>query len=158
MRYQVLAATLACIVAAAPTAATAGVQLSNDLGRCDGSEIAVLALVTGIAKSAGTMRVQSYRATEDAWLEKGRWLKRIEAPARAGSMKFCMPFDEAGTYAIAIRHDVNGNGETDITKDGGGMSNNPSISIFNLGKPDHDEVAVNVDGIERLRIKMRYLW
>ena len=158
MRHRTLACILACATAAIASPAVAGVKLSNDLGRCDGGEPAVLALVTGIAKSSGTMRVQSYRATEETWLEKGRWLKRIEAPARAGTMKFCMPFDDAGTYAIAIRHDVNGNGETDITKDGGGMSNNPSISIFNLGKPDHDEVAVSVDGIERLQIKMRYLW
>lgn len=104
------------------------------------------------------MRVQSYRATERDWLEKGRWLKRIEAPASGRSMTFCLPFASPGTYALAIRHDVNGNGETDITKDGGGMSRNPSISIFNLGKPDHDKVAVKVDDLERVTIKMNYMW
>lgn len=104
------------------------------------------------------MRVQSYRATERDWLEKGRWLKRIEAPASGRSMTFCLPFAGPGNYALAIRHDVNANGETDITKDGGGMSRNPSISIFNLGKPDYDEVAVRVDGLERMTIRMKYMW
>ena len=42
------------------------------------------------------MRVQLYRATKADWLEKGRWLNRIEAPARAGSMTFCMPVPAAG--------------------------------------------------------------
>ena len=38
------------------------------------------------------------------------------------------------------------------------MSRNPSISIFNLGKPDYDEVAVKVDGLERMTIRMKYMW
>ena len=34
----------------------------------------------------GTLRVQLYRATEEDWLETGRWLNRIEVPARADSV------------------------------------------------------------------------
>ncbi|HCB79650.1 MAG TPA: hypothetical protein DEP68_12890, partial [Erythrobacter sp.] len=62
---------------------------------------------------------------------------RMEAPAKAGTMTFCMPVPKPGVYGIAVRHDVNGNGSTDIFKDGGAMSNNPSINIFNLGKPSY---------------------
>jgi uncharacterized protein (DUF2141 family) len=103
------------------------------------------------------MRVQLYRATKQDWLEKGRWIHRIEAPARAGSMSFCMPVPASGSYGIGIRHDVNNNGETDLTQDGGGMSNNPSINLFNLGKPSYDKVAFQVNGVRSITINMRYL-
>lgn len=137
--------------------ALAGSKIANDLSLCDGSEPAILASVVGLKSSTGRVRVQSYHATEHDWLEKGRWLKRIDVPASGRAMRICLPFDRPGTYAVAIRHDVNGNGETDFTRDGGGMSRNPSISIFNLGRPDHDEVAVQVDGLERMTIEMRYM-
>jgi uncharacterized protein (DUF2141 family) len=79
-------------------------------------------------------------------------------PARAGSMTFCVPMPASGVYGIAVRHDVNGNGETDITTDGGGMSNNPSINIFNLGKPSYTKVGVPVsDGVKSIRILMKYM-
>ncbi|MCU0948923.1 MAG: DUF2141 domain-containing protein, partial [Porphyrobacter sp.] len=51
-----------------------------------------------------------------------------------------------------------GNGKTDISKDGGGMSNNPSINIFNLGKPKYTKVGVAVgDEVKSIRIQMKYL-
>ena len=56
-----------------------------------------------------------------------------------------------------MRHDKNGNGKTDISSDGGGMSNNPSINIFNLGKPSYKKVGFDVgDKIEKISIRMRY--
>ena len=104
------------------------------------------------------MRVQLYRATKQDWLETGRWLNRIELPARAGTMSFCMPAPATGTYGIAIRHDVNGNGETDLTQDGGGMSNNPSINIFNLGKPSYRKAAFSLgQEVKAITIRMRYM-
>ena len=68
-----------------------------------------------------------------------------------------MPAPQAGSYAIAIRHDVNGNGETDLTQDGGGVSNNPSFNVFNLGKPSYDKAAVQVTGVRSITITMRYM-
>jgi uncharacterized protein (DUF2141 family) len=116
----------------------------------------MLVTVRGIKAPEGTMRVQSYRATKADWLVKGRWLKRIEQSASADTMRFCLPVDPPGTYAVAIRHDVNGNGKTDIFKDGGGMSNNPSVSVFNLGRPSYKKVGVRVDGVVPVAIRMRY--
>ncbi|MEL7518022.1 MAG: DUF2141 domain-containing protein, partial [Pseudomonadota bacterium] len=59
--------------------------------------------------------------------------------------------------AIAARHDANGNGKTDISQDGGAMSNNPSISIFNLGKPGIDKTRFTVNsGVKRMSITMLY--
>ncbi|MDG5747989.1 DUF2141 domain-containing protein [Qipengyuania sp. XHP0207] len=142
----------------APAQAQYRQKISNNPAACAaGAGPAVRVTVTGIKESTGTMRVQSYRGTAQDWLEKGRWINRIEAPARAGSMTFCMPVPAPGTYGIAVRHDINGNGKTDIFADGGAMSNNPSLNIFNLGKPSYKKVAFQVGtGVEAITIQMRY--
>ncbi len=143
----------------APALAQYRQMIGNDMSKCgaDGGP-AVMVTVDGIKSSTGKVRVQSYRATASEWLEKGRWLNRIEAPARAGTMRFCMPVPAAGSYGIAVRHDANGNGETDLTKDGGAMSNNPSINIFNLGKPNFRKTAISVGSdVKAIRIQMRYM-
>jgi len=144
---------------AAPAIAQSRQEISNDPARCRaGAGPAVQITVTDVRSSTGTMRVQLYRGTQQDWLASGRWIYRIEAPARAGRMTFCMPVPQPGTYAIAVRHDVNGNGGTDLTRDGGGMSNNPSINIFNLGKPSYRKTAFEVgDSVKQMTIRMRYL-
>jgi uncharacterized protein (DUF2141 family) len=161
LRSAALAVLLAAPIAlgvAAPAMAQYKQEIGNDMGRCDGSHPAVRLTVTGISASSGSIRVQSYRGTAAEWLAKGRWLHRIQVPARRGTMTFCVPVAGPGTYAIAVRHDVNGNGETDIMTDGGGMSNNPSISIFNLGKPSVRQTAITVgDGVKAIQINMRYM-
>ena len=58
---------------------------------------------------------------------------------------------------LAVRHDVNGNGKTDLTQDGGGVSNNPAINVFNLGKPSYDKAAFQVNGVRSITINMRYM-
>ena len=132
--------------------------IPNDMRKCSGSGPAVRITVSDVKASSGMMRVQLYRGTAADWLESGRWINRIQVPARAGTMSFCMPVPQAGTYGIAIRHDVNGNGKTDITQDGGGMSNNPSINIFNLGKPSYRKTAFAVGNeVKAMSIRMRYL-
>ncbi len=73
-------------------------------------------------------------------------------------MTVCMPVPQAGSFGIGVRHDVNGNGETDLTQDGGGASNNPSVSIFNLGKPSVDKAAFAVGNeVKPITIRMRYM-
>lgn len=155
-----IVATLGVLgLTAAPALAQYKQELHNDMRRCAaGSGPAVMVTVDGVEKGAGNVRVQAYRATPDDWLQKGRWLSRIQLPARAGSMTFCMPVPGPGSYAIAVRHDVNGNGETDISTDGGAMSNNPSINIFNLGRPSVSKTAFRVgDGVKSIRVQMKYL-
>jgi len=150
-------AGLGLAVLATPAQAQYREAISNDPARCRGDGPAVNVTVTGIKSSTGRMRVQLYRGTKADWLEKGRWIHRIEAPARQGSMTFCMPVPDTGSFGIAVRHDVNGNGETDLTQDGGGISNNPSINVFNLGKPSYDKAAFQVSGVRSITINMRYL-
>ena len=149
---------LAGLATSGPAAAQYRQKIANDAAKCaPGGGPAVRIAVHGIKESRGTIRVQSYRGTKEDWLEKGRWIYRMEAPAKAGTMTFCMPLPAPGTYAIAVRHDINGNGETDIFADGGAMSNNPSINIFNLGKPSYKKTAFRVGtGVEAIGIAMRY--
>ena len=157
-RTGLLALGTVGLLAAAPAHAQYRQKISNDLNKCaGGSGPAVMVTVDGVSASKGRIRVQSYNGTAADWLKKGRWLNRVEAPARAGTMTFCLPVPGPGTYAIAVRHDLNGNGDTDLTEDGGGMSNNPSINIFNLGKPSYKKTAFEVgNGVKSIRIQMRY--
>jgi uncharacterized protein (DUF2141 family) len=76
----------------------------------------------------------------------------------AGAMSFCMPVPEPGSYAIAVRHDVNDNDDTDLTQDGGGASNNPSFNIFNLGKPSYRNVGFSLgQEVKPIGIRLHYL-
>ncbi len=134
-------------------------ELRNDMSLCRADKgPALLVTVDGIKATSGSIRVQSYRATSAEWLQSGRWISRIEVPARAGTMTFCVPLPASGTYGIAVRHDVNGNGKTDISSDGGAMSNNPPINLFNLGKPSYTKVGVPVGNeVKSIRVQMRYM-
>ena len=149
---------VAGMASSAPAVAQYRQEVRNDMSQCAGSGPAVMVTVDGVKVSSGTMRVQTYRGTSADWLKKGRWLNRIEAPARRGTMTFCLPVPGPGTYAVAIRHDVNNNGKTDLTQDGGGMSNNPGINIFNLGKPSYSKTAFPVGNqVKSIRIQMKYM-
>ena len=152
---------VAAILAAVPALAHSEV-IANNLDRCSESAKgpALLVDVRGFAAATGKVRVQTYPATKNAWLAKGAWLNRIDTVVRPsnGGMRFCMPVPEPGRYAIAVRHDRDGDGKTSISRDGGGFSNNPSISIFNLGKPSVDKAAVKVGpGVTRVTIKLQYM-
>lgn len=160
-RRRAAVMAVAGLVAAAVVPASAAQQreIANDLETCrSGQGPALLVTVNGIKASSGKIRVQTYRATREDWMEKGKWINRIEMAAKAGTMTFCLPMSDSGTYGVAVRHDVNGNGKTDITQDGGGISNNPSINIFNLGKPSYTKVGVAVGrDVKSISIQMKYM-
>ena len=152
------ALALSALTLASPAEAQYREKIAHDPGKCAvGKGPAVMVAITGVKESKGRIRIQSYRATKQDWLEKGRWIYRMEAPAKAGTMRFCMPLPKAGHYGIAVRHDLDGDGETDIFGDGGAMSNDPSINLFNLGKPSYKKVGFDVgSGVENISIRMRY--
>ena len=139
--------------------AQAGSVITNDMTKCGaGKGPAIQVNVRGIKSTSGKIRVQSYPATSSAWLAKGRWLHRIEARASAGALNFCVPLSASGKYAIAVRHDKNSNGKTDISADGGGFSNNPSINVLNLGKPAVGKVAFSAGpGVTTITVNMKYM-
>lgn len=160
--------TLATLLAAAGSVvglvagSAAYAQYNNEVphnpASCESGGPKIRVNVTGIKESRGKMRVQAYYGTKGDWLEKGRWLTRVEAPARAGTMTFCLPVPREGTYGVAVRHDLNGNGKTDLREDGGAMSNNPSINIFNLGRPSYKKTAFSAgSGITTISVRMKYM-
>ena len=153
-----IALSTTILLTAAPAFA-GGREISNDMRRCQpGKGPAVKVEIQGLKEATGKVRVQSYRGTKDEWLKSGAWLSRIEVPVSATNMTFCLPFSQTGEYAIAVRHDLNGNGKTDITSDGGGMSNNPSISIFNLGKPSYQKTKFALGNeVKTISITMKYM-
>jgi uncharacterized protein (DUF2141 family) len=128
------------IVAAAPVSAQP--VLGPHAAACRGNQGAVLVTVDGFRQRTGNVRVQLYRA-DSSFLERGRWLQRVDLPVtRAGAMRVCVPVEQPGSYAIAVRHDMDGNGSSGWN-DGGGFSRNPSISLTNL-RPRASAVAINV--------------
>lgn len=150
---------LTALAAAMPAGAQYRQTISNDIGKCtSASGPGLLVTVDGVKETRGKVRVQTYRATSAEWLQKGKWLSRIEVPAKAGTMTFCLPVPGPGTYGVAVRHDLNQNGKTDLSEDGGAMSNNPSINIFNLGRPSYTKVGVPVGStVKSIRIQMKYM-
>ena len=159
LKFAASLALSATLLVVPVSSATAGQTISNNLNKCrPGNGPAVLVNLHGIKEASGNIRVQSYRGTREEWLKKGAWLTRIEVPAQRGRMMFCMPVPKSGTYAIAVRHDVNGNGKTDLSTDGGGMSNDPSINIFNMGKPSYKKTAFSVgEEVKSISIQMKYM-
>ena len=133
-------------------------QITHNPARCAaGAESALLVSVSGVKNADGTIRIQSYRGTRADWLRKGKWIYRIEVPARAGTMTLCMPVPGPGEYGIAVRHDTNGNGKTDLDVDGGAMSNDPYIGVFNLGKPGYRQTRVRVGNqVKAISMAMKY--
>ena len=110
--------------------------------------------VRGLRASTGGIRVQLY--DQAGFLEKGRWLTRIELPGSGRrSVEMCVPVPRPGTYGIAVRHDANANGKSD-SGDGGAFSRDPKLSILRL-KPAFNQVAVPVGpGITRIAVTMNY--
>lgn len=154
---RIVAATIA-VGLAVPAGAQFRNEVPHSVAPCQGNGPAVWIQVSGIDGSNGTLRIQLYPGTSADWLERGRWINRISVPARSGSMQICMPVPRPGSYAIAIRHDKNNNGRTDIRSDGGGMSNNPRINVLNLGKPGIDKTRFSIGReVLPMSIRVRYL-
>jgi len=144
-----------------------GTVISNDISKCSANNgPAVLVTVRGVRANKGKrldgkVRVQAYHGVKADWLERGRWINRIESLPSGGDMKFCLPVPKSGEYGVAVRHDINGNGKTDLSGDGGGFSNNPKLSVFRLvlGKSavPIKKAKFNIGaGVKEIVIDMRY--
>ncbi|MEC8179165.1 MAG: DUF2141 domain-containing protein [Pseudomonadota bacterium] len=86
-------------------------------------------------------------------------MTRLETKPRKGTMTVCVPVDNAGDYALTVHHDVNDNRKSDLSVDGGGISNNPEVKTL-LGiplPPSLSSARFTVgSGVTNLRIDMRY--
>ena len=153
---KVMLSIAAAGVALAAYPAAAEAALGPDAASCrDGANNpAVLVNVTGFKARAGRVRVQIYNASN--FLVKGQRIRRVDLPVSGASMPICVALPKAGTYAIAVRHDADGDNQRRDWNDGGGFSRNPKISLMNL-KPKFSDVAVPVgNGVRPVTVILNY--
>ena len=154
LKQMSLVAVAALALSAQPTAAQAA--LGPDAASCrEGSkQPAVLVNVNGFKSRTGRVRVQIY--DKSTFLVKGKRVRRVDLPVVASSMPICVALPGPGSYAVAVRHDVNGNNKSSDWNDGGGFSRNPKISLMDL-KPTYNEVAVPVgNGVRPINVILNY--
>ena len=153
------------LFAAGLVAATMAVPASATLGphaaRCDNGQPSVVVNVTGFRARTGNLRVQIWTANPNSYLQKRQWLTRVDLPVtRSGDMAVCMPVPNSGNYVVSIRHDVNGNGDSDRS-DGAGFSGNPSFSVMDMAlrrRPSLQRVSFAVGSAPaRQRVVLNYL-
>jgi uncharacterized protein (DUF2141 family) len=144
---------------AAPVGVARATVLGPDAAACTAGsgQSAVLVRVTGFKERTGDLRVQVYGDDPDDFLAKGQKLRRIDLPVTpAGPMDVCVALPKAGNYAVAVRHDVDGNGKSS-RNDGGGFSRNPDLSLFSL-KPKYKDVVISVGHAPRsISIVLNYV-
>jgi uncharacterized protein (DUF2141 family) len=147
----------AVLLAGAPLAA-APVPVGPDAASCraDADGPAILVVVHGFRRQSGTIRVQLHGDNGKTWLKTKAWMRRIELPVSAPVMPVCIKVPQPGRYAIAIRHDMDG--DRKMTKsDGGGYSNNPSLGITKL-QARYNEASFTVgNGVKQVDVVMNYL-
>ena len=139
-------------------AASAQAALGPDAAACSpgSNRPAVLVSINGFKNRVGRLRVQVYGSNPSEFLAKGKKLRRIDLPVSgSGPMNVCLAVPRPGTYAVAVRHDADGNNKSGWN-DGGGFSNNPKISLMDL-KPTLRETAVSVgNGVKPVRVVLNY--
>ena len=150
-------ASLAVTGAAFAIPAPAAAQLGPDAAACrSGGGQAVLVTVNGFRARTGNIRVAIYGSDPRRFLARGQTLRKINVPVTgAGPMRICVALPGPGRYAVAVRHDVNGNNHSDWG-DGGGFSRNPRISLTNL-RPNFNNVAIDVGrGVTPVSVVLNY--
>ena len=145
---------VAILLAAQSGAAQAA--LGPDAAACrSGNGPAILVNVDGFKARSGNIRVNVYGSDPSKFLERGQYVRQINLPVtRGGAMPICVSLPRSGRYAVAVRHDVTGNGKD--WGDGGGFSRNPRLSLTSL-RPRYDNVAFNVgQGVQGINVVLNY--
>ena len=146
------ALALAFLAGSAPALA-----MGPDAAACRAGGNGILVSVDGFRARTGNVRVALYGGNPAQFLERGATLRKINLPVpRAGPMQICVAVPQPGRYAVAVRHDVDGDNARGDWSDGGGFSRNPRISLMHL-KPSYDSVAINAGrGVTPVRVVLNY--
>ena len=162
LKFRSCMVGLSLVFAQASAAPAAATILGPDAATCaHGDGPAILVNVVGFKNRAGTVRARTFGGSPATWFDKKHVLKRTLADVpSAGPVAICMPVPGPGTYAVDIRHDIDGAGKTD-KGDGAGASGNPQVSLFDIifkRKPAADKVSVRVtEGVTTITIVLKYL-
>ncbi len=114
--------------------------------------------VTGL-KVMGDLRVSLFNRDEGFPGAYQKSFARKSVKVTAASMSVTFEQVPAGTYAVAVLHDENGNGKADtnflgIPKEGVGVSNNPKSSF---GPPSFKDGQFSFDGAAMtVTVEIRY--
>src|SRR3954468_7389300 len=112
---------LAALLTAFAAAGAAAASLGPDAAACSSGRPSLLVSVNGFKARSGLLRVQLYGDNPDTFLAKGAKLKRIELRVPGGPMNVWVAVPHPGVYAVAVRHDVNGDKGHADWSDGGGF-------------------------------------
>jgi len=146
---------MAGLAALALCAAPAQAQLGADAAACRAGRPSILVNVQGISQRTGNIRVALYN-NPATFLDRGQTLRKINVPVSAGQMRICIAVPGPGQYAVAVRHDVDGDNARGDWSDGGGFSRNPRLSLVRL-RPRFGDVAVNVrQGVLGVNVVLLY--
>jgi uncharacterized protein (DUF2141 family) len=133
-------------------------------GRCRRGEPgpAFVIDVTGLKDRRGLIRVELYPANDHDFLADdnvliaaGKAFARVERPVpQSGPVALCIRAPAAGTYALSLLHDRDGNRKFGLSTDGVGFPGNPRIG---LGKPRAADASAEVgSGVTHLSVRMNY--
>jgi len=146
----------AAVAVLGPVAPADAAIVGADAAVCAAGKPALLVRVNGIKQPTGTLKLSVYGNNPSVYLKKQGRLRRIKVPVHGrGPIDVCVAVPRSGRYAVAVHHDLNGNGDKD-RHDGGGYSNNPRVSITNL-RPPFARTAVSV-GKSPAKIDVRLLY
>lgn len=114
-------------------------------------------VVEGIEKIEGQISIGIYNS-EDGWTETGKEYKGVYVEVSGDTISYTFEEIPAGTYAVAIFHDLNMNKIFDknllgIPKEGYGFSNN----VFGaFGPPEYSKASFLLDKDMTIQIKLKY--
>lgn len=158
MFFILMMATGAAMAIVQPASARAA-TLGPSAHLCENNASAVLVDVSGFKAVSGSLRVQLYHG-DSSFLDKGKWIERIDVPVNTNGMRVCLPVKQGGNYVVSVRHDLNGNGKSDRS-DGGGLSGNPDMKLMDFitkRKPKLSEVSFSVgETTRRIPITLNYV-
>lgn len=120
---------------------------------------AITVRISGLRNSDGSLSVALFSAKKGF---PGKFDKAVRTLSIPASAEPVVAFDNVpwGTYALAVRHDENGNGKLDanflgMPKEGVGTSNNPKSSF---GPPSFKDASFMLDRKNlEMTINLRYL-
>lgn len=140
-------------------------SLGKAEGACHDPETgpAILVEATGLKDRKGLLRLELYPARDGDFLaddnvlvEAGKSFARVDMPMpQAGPVQICIRAPRAGSYALMLLHDRNGNLKFDLSSDGVGFPGNPKLG-WSRPKAANATIAVGAAPV-KTAIRLNYL-
>jgi uncharacterized protein (DUF2141 family) len=114
-------------------------------------------VVEGVNHLGGNVGLLVFNSSKGWAEDRSAALKDITVPAHEGTVTITVPDLPAGTYALALVHDVNQNHKLDRNwigepKEQWGLSNNPHAVIKT---PSYSACTFELKGNQEIRVKMQ---